>query len=107
VDQELNRCPYKIRWTFGTDAWCELERHIGEVEITPQPAGQFSLEFTTLPGQPQEHTAKVGQYGVTKLNWQPGDRREFTGQRPPDCAKLDHAFSPCTLHTGHHGNCAP
>lgn len=100
---ETGRCPQKIRWTFGTDAQCELDVHVTDVRVTPELYGQFSVEYVTLPGQRPAHQAKVGPSGATTLTWHPGDRREYTGDYPGPCRRT----AGCTLHTGHHGRCAP
>ena len=93
------RCQYKIRWTFGTDAQCERDGHVEELTITPFPDGRL---FVQCVGDP-EHQAKVGPY-QTSLTWHAGDRREFTGNWPGPCTGK---VPGCVLHTGHHGRCAP
>jgi hypothetical protein len=91
MDQELNRCPYKIRWTFGQDADCQKAVHL--------PA-----DVTASPMDPRlEHEALIGN-GATKLTWHSGDRREFMGDWPGPCPGSGQG---CTLHIGHHGNHAP
>lgn len=103
----MSQCQYKIRWTFGTDAQCEREHHVDDVIITPAPDGRFSV--TTIgDGQPDthQHHAHVGPNGMT-LDWDAGDRREFTGDWPGPCPLLGRGLGQCTLHTGHHGRCAP
>lgn len=92
------QCQWKIRWTFDTDAQCELPHHIDGVAIKHHPNGQFDV-FTTGEGPP-DHYAHVGPHN-TKMNWAAGDRREFTGEWPGPCTTTG-----CTLHTGHHGRCA-
>jgi hypothetical protein len=86
---KTERCPWKIRWTFGTDTQCDKDEHGGI---------QLGLVFI---GQDREHSSKLPN-GVTTLTWLAGDRREFTGDWPGPCTKL----AGCTLHTGHHGRCA-
>jgi hypothetical protein len=97
----MTRCPWKIRWTYGQDAQCEKKDHLELVEIIPQPGGQFSV---ATAGVSPEHEAQVGPHRATRLHWEAGDRREFTGDWPGPCVNL---VAGCTLHAGHHGRCAP
>jgi hypothetical protein len=72
------QCPWKIRWTFGQDAQCGKPPH-------------------TDP----HHRARLPN-GITVLNWEALDRREFTGDWPGPCR-----LTPgCILHTGHLRGCA-
>lgn len=72
------RCPWKIRWTFGQDAACEKAAH-----------GRDTAHSATAPN------------GVTTIRWYAGDRREFTGEWPGPCLRTQG----CVLHTGHRGRC--
>jgi hypothetical protein len=92
VAEDNAQCPWSIRWTFGTDAACEKPEHIPP---DMPPEAMHEDEFT--------HQAHVGLEGATLLTWYAGDRREFTGRWLGPCVKL----AGCTLHTGHHGRCAP
>jgi hypothetical protein len=97
-DGEDTQCPWSIRWTFGTDTRCDKPAHVIALAVTPLPDGRISAEVDGDEG----HSGPAGN-GVTRISWQAGDRREFTGDWPGPCAKLPG----CVLHTGHHGRCAP
>ena len=99
----MTRCPWKIRWTFGSDAQCERDLHIDKVVIETHPDGRYDV--TTIgDGLPDTHVHRF-RAGVTELTWNAGDRREFTGDWPGPCDRG--LRNGCTLHAGHHGRCAP
>jgi hypothetical protein len=82
------RCPWKIHWGVGQESTtqCAKDEHL-----------------TTHA----EHEGMAAN-GVTMISWWAGDRREYTGDWPGNCQLLsDGVSAPCTLHTGHHGRCAP
>jgi hypothetical protein len=97
-------CPWSIRWTTGQDVRCDLPEHVSNVRVETVPDGRFSV---TCEGQPQHH-AVIRDYAFkgseTVMTWEAGDRREFTGEHPGLCTGK---VPGCTLHTGHHGRCAP
>lgn len=97
------RCQWKIRWTFGTDAQCEREHHVDSVVITPEPDGRYSA-VTIGDGQPDTHEHLAHISPSQHVHWQAGDRREFTGDWPGPC---EGKVPGCVLHAGHHGRCAP
>lgn len=100
----MSQCKWSIRWTFGTDAQCMLEHHIGTRVINEMPDGRFSVDYT---GTGPEHKAVLRDYAYpgsrTEVSWQAGDRREYTGPPPGSCGRLNG----CVLPGGHHGKCAP
>ncbi len=94
------RCPWQIQWGMGPEShtWCDKDRHITRIDVHPLPDGRISVD---VDGDP--HHSGPGIYPGQRINWQAGDRREHTGGYPGPCMKL----AGCTLHTGHHGRCAP
>lgn len=80
----MERCTWKIRWAPGRDAECEREAHEPDVSHV---------------GLTNANPDVLDQ----RVSWLAGDRREFQGIWPGPCTKT----AGCTLHTGHHGRCAP
>lgn len=112
----MSICPWKVRWTTGQDAACDLEEHLTGRRMHNDDGVEVQV------AEPSEvHHATVRNYAypgsVTELQWLAGDRREFTGEWPGPCRKLDYdpgsgarteqMAAGCTLHAGHHGRCAP
>lgn len=97
------QCEWKIRWAFGTDAQCGRDHHIDQVIIKEYSGGEFTVA-TIGDGLPDTHEHRAQLSPAQTLTWQAGDRREFTGDWPGPCTGK---VTGCTLHTGHHGRCAP
>lgn len=74
--------------------------HVTRLDIQQLPDGRLAVD---AEGD-QEH-AGAGLMPGQSIVWLAGDRREFEGEYPGRCAKLPN--NACTLHTGHHGRCAP
>ncbi len=92
------RCPWKIRWTFGQDAQCRRDAHVHDTGTEPTADGRFRSYYRGDP-----HHEALLPNGITTLHWQTGDRREYRGDLPGNCT----VTPGCTLPAGHHGRCAP
>lgn len=81
----MTQCPWKIHWGVSQDSTtqCGKEEH-GDAEHSGRHPN---------PAAPNGHTV---------IQWQRGDRREYTGPWPGPCRRM----SGCVLHLGHHGRCA-
>jgi len=101
-----SRCPWRIHWGTTPEATtqCDKPEHVTTVAVDTLAGGRLAV---TVEGD--GHHDGPGLYDHQRISWLAGDRREYRGEWPGPCAKLpgQPLAGGCTLHTGHHGRCAP
>jgi hypothetical protein len=77
-------CGVKIKWGMSADTVTECDQDPSHVAAFTNHSG---------PG--------LSEFPYQRIEWQPGDRREFVGDWRPCVVTVG-----CILHDGHHGRCA-
>ena len=80
----MRTCDVKIKWGMSPDTITTCDKDPAHVSAGERHEG---------PGLPE--------FDYQRIQWFPGDRREFTGEWTP-CTRVPG----CVLCDGHHGNCA-